>query len=248
MTTAVFRADRHRRLAEIEHEHFWFIGRRGLVTRLARRFGALDGGVLVDVGCGTGLTLGTVAGPQTRAVGLDMQPGGLARPLEGPRRMLLIRGDAMSLPVADAVADVVLALDVLEHVDDRVTLDEIHRILRPGGVLVATVPSCPSLWSYRDEDAGHLRRYTSASVRRALHDSGLEVTLVTYYQFILFPVVVLARWLGRRWHRIRDAEEQLPPRLNNLLRRLALAESAALARGIAFPWGSSLVAVARRPT
>ena len=149
--------------------------------------------------------------------------------------------------MADAVADVVLALDVLEHVDDRVTLDEIHRICDLAACW-SPVPSCPSLWSYRDEDAGHLRRYTSASVRRALHDSGLEVTLVTYYQFILFPVVVLARWLGRRWHRIRDAEEQLPPRLNNLLRRLALAESAALARGIAFPWGSSLVAVARRPT
>lgn len=247
MTTGVFRADRHRRLAEIEQEHFWFIGRRRLVGQLARRFGSLDRGVLVDVGCGTGITLGAVAGPETLAVGLDLQPGGLARRVEGPRRMLLVRGDALSLPVGDGVADVVLALDVLEHVDDRVTLDEIHRILRPGGVLVATVPSFPSLWSYRDEDAGHLRRYTSASLRRALDDSGLEVTRVTYYQFVLFPVVVLTRWLGRRWHRVRDAEEQPPPRLNNVLRRLALVESAVLARGIALPWGSSLVAVARRP-
>ena len=98
--------------------------------------------------------------------GLDM---GLAALRHARARGLAVaRGSAENLPVGDAQLDVVVALDVLEHLDDdRRALDEILRVLRPGGVLLATVPAYPFLWSSHDEALGHRRRYRRARAARA---------------------------------------------------------------------------------
>jgi SAM-dependent methyltransferase len=141
-----------------------------------------------------------------------------------------------------------VARDVLEHVDDRAALAECHRVLRPGGVLLASVPGWPVLWSERDVRAGHLRRYRRIDLEHVLETSGFRVLEVRGYPFLLLPLVIVSRLVVRfSGRRQLTREEQVPDRVNRALSRLARFE-VGLGR---FSWwkpptGSSLVAVAVR--
>jgi SAM-dependent methyltransferase len=240
-----FTKDRLQRIAELETWHFWFVQRRVLVLRLLRKWLQGRRGVVLDVGCGTGLMLNALAREGCRAVGVEAL--GLHRsPGDGSATSpSLIRGDATRLPFGDSRFDAVLLLDVLEHVDDGLVLAEVRRALRPTGLLLLTVPAMPWLWSYRDVAAGHLRRYAYPQLRRVLTASGFLVCRIHYFNSVMLPLAIATRLLGRKTARMRDAEER-PGALGNKLMGLVLRMEVALMDRLALPWGTSLVAVCHR--
>ena len=94
-----------------------------------------DGSLLLDLACGGGLLAPHVVGKGHRHVGLDLSPTAL--PLARAHGVTPVRGDVLRLPFGDAVADVVVAGEVLEHVEEPLQLvAEACRVLRPGGTLV----------------------------------------------------------------------------------------------------------------
>ncbi len=122
--------------------------------RLARRTGAH-----LDVGCSDGTFLNVLATTTgLRCVGVDVMAEPLAVAARHRPRPALARVDRWGrLPFPDASFDSVSALDVLEHVPDSAALlREVRRVLRPGGVLVATVPARHWL-SFLDLDNAKLR-------------------------------------------------------------------------------------------
>jgi SAM-dependent methyltransferase len=242
-----FPAERLTRLAELEEWHFWFVTRRALVERLLERHLPPGPARILDLGCGTGATGRALHTAGRRVIGLDLLAPGLAARRAADPSAPLLRGSALQLPVGDGRLDAVLALDVLEHVDDAPALDEIHRVLRPGGLLMMTVPAHMWLWSYRDVASGHLRRYNRRSLGMALRGACMSVTEIRAYQFLLFPLVAAGRLLRGRHPGQREVEEQPSPRLNRVLRRINLAE-VRWGEVVRWPWGSSLAAVARRPS
>src|SRR5262245_30006808 len=137
----------------LEGETWWYRAKRNMVLRLAARWGPpLATARVLDAGCGTGHlleALATAAAGQRRvqAVGMDGEPFALefaARRSRGP----LLCATLAAVPLRTGAFDVVFALDVLEHLaDDRRAAAELARVLAPGGVLVATVPAWPALWS-----------------------------------------------------------------------------------------------------
>jgi SAM-dependent methyltransferase len=241
-----FRQDRLERLSQIEDWHFWFVSRRELVAFLLRRQLDAKANLIVDVGCGNGAMLPLLFPLARRVLGLDRLPKGLLRLSVKQPRAWRLQGEAEHLPLDSGVADAVVALDVLEHVDDRAALADIRRVLRPGGVALMTVPALPWLWSYRDEDAGHLRRYGRNDLVQLLETSGFEIRRINYYQCLLFPAVVVARLLGRRGPKIRDVEERRMPFLNAAMTAINRLETR-LGSVLRWPFGSSLVAVCRKP-
>lgn len=232
VSTIAFPLARLEKLRRIESWHFWFVSRRELVASLLRRE-LRAGETLLDVGCGTGANL-ALAGDGVRRLGVDIHieeltPG-------------MLQGDALSLPLQNGSVDVVLALDVLEHVDDDAMLAEVGRVLRGGGRLIATVPALRALWSVRDEAAGHRRRYSRAMVRSLLARHGFRARELRGFQLVLLPLVLLSRVTRRKSVAARDFEDAPPRWLNRLLlavNRLELRLPAWLV-----PVGSSLALVA----
>lgn len=241
-----FRADRLATLEEIEQEHFWFRGRLVLVEALLDRHVPRAGALVLDLGCGSGSLLDVLERRGHRTIGMDVRPEGLARAHERHPEALLVQAEADRLPLRDGVLDAVVALDVLEHVDDAAALREVARVLRPGGVLIASVPAVPWLWSFRDEDAGHLRRYSRRGLELELAAAGLVTAELRRYQFFLFPLVAAARVAGRRGPRVRDAEDRPSARVNRALGAVNRLDARLGAR-VTWPWGTSLVVAARRP-
>ncbi len=240
-----FTVERLQRLAQIERWHFWFAGRRALIGRLLDRYVPAGSRRVLDAGCGTGATLEGLAARGFSVVGFDMRPEGLRATARAIPEAGLFQADGTQLPLATESFDAALALDVLEHVDDRAMLAELARVLRPGAHLILTVPALPLLWSYRDEAAGHLRRYTAGHLETVLVESGIQILFVGYYQFFLLPLVLATRLLGRKNAAWRESED-LPSALVNRVLTLINLMEVHLGRFLRWPCGSSLVAVCQK--
>jgi ubiquinone/menaquinone biosynthesis C-methylase UbiE len=241
-----FGADRLAKVAEMEREHFWFKGRRLIIQAMIERFLSSDSGRVIDVGCGTGTMLEGLRRFGLTPVGVDQRREGLRALKDRSPKACLLQSEGEALPFRGKIFAGLLMLDVLEHLDDVRALREARRVLHPGGVLIASVPAHPWLWSYRDRGAGHQRRYTKRTLNRRMNDAKLTVEEVFYSHFALFPLLVLSRWLGRASPAMRDLEDQTLPFLNPLFSWITRAESKLSAFGMRWPWGSSLIVVARR--
>jgi 2-polyprenyl-6-hydroxyphenyl methylase/3-demethylubiquinone-9 3-methyltransferase len=91
--------------------------------------------VLVDIGCGGGLLAPHIVAKRYTHVGVDLRSSALA--LAKEHDVVAVNGNALSLPFASGAADVVVAGEVLEHVNDlALCVSEACRVLRPGGTLV----------------------------------------------------------------------------------------------------------------
>lgn len=239
-----FSAERMRALSRQEAVHFWFAGRRRLVTQALERRLVTGTGLVVDLGCGTGAMCEGLARSGHTVLGLDALRDGIGHMRAHGSDAPLAQADAAAVPLRSAAASVVLLLDVLEHLDDAAALAEAARILKPRGVLLVTVPAYPFLWSYRDEAAGHRRRYTRKALEAALGKAGFVIESVEYYQCLLLPLVVVSRILGRRRPALRDREDRPPQWLNRLLGSVTRLETS-LRRWVRWPAGSTLFAVCR---
>lgn len=203
-----------------------------------------DRNALVDIGCGTGAMAQLLLEKGFQVIGLDRLADGLLSRKQSMPELQLLQADVSTLPLADDLFQTAIALDVMEHVAEAPFLAEIRRILKPQGLALLTVPAIPALWSYRDEAAGHLRRYTRRSLRQVLQKAGFEVVKMRYYQFFLFPIVYLSRLMGRKKKIMRDREESINFVLNRILAGLNLFE-VYLGKYIPWPWGSSLAVLCR---
>lgn len=230
----VDQAARLRRLETMEGEHFWSIGRDVLVSALIERHRMQP--VFVDAGSGTGAFASSLAETGRSVTFFDT----------GPTEPPGFRASITAIPLADGSVGTVLARDVLEHVDDTTALAECHRVLRPGGHLLVTVPGWPSLWGPRDELAGHLRRYRWPRLIDVVETAGFEVVERRGYQLTLLPLVAASRIVARfRPDRQLAAEERVAGLGSRLLTAINVAEAGLARRGkLRPPTGSTLALVA----
>ena len=194
------RGDFYAEYSRIEDRHWWFVGRRRIVlTLLAAHLAPIPNGrgrTILDFGCGTGAMLGHLRQfGEVQGVDADEHAVRLCRARgEGAVQLLASR----RLPFGDDSFDLLTALDVLEHVeDDRGALREIVRVLRPGGLLLATVPAYGWMWGPQDVISHHFRRYGAGELRSRVAEAGLELERLTHFNSILFPPIALVR-LARR--------------------------------------------------
>ncbi len=236
-------------LAEIEDRNFWFRARNRLIAwALGAYFPAASR--LLEIGCGTGYVLAGLARrfPGSELFGSDLHLAGLrfAAARVGPAATLF-QADARRLPFEHHF-DVIGAFDVIEHiVEDEAVLREMHRAVRDGGGILITVPQHRFLWSGSDEAARHVRRYRAGELCGMVAAAGFEVVRPTSFVSLLFPAMVASRLAGRL-RRDRDpmAEFRIPRWLNAALERILGVERWLIENGVNFPFGGSLLVVARK--
>lgn len=191
----------------LEDRHWWFRARRARLAPLMREaVEAARARTSLDIGCGTGANLAQAEQlfPALRRIGLDREPGALAYCAGRSLHALLACADGTRLPLRDGSIDCVFAFDIIEHFErDDLLLAELRRVLRPGGQLVASVPSFPWLWSPHDEFLHHKRRYRRGELERKLRAAGFRVERRRAFNFLLLPPIALVR-LARRWSGARE--------------------------------------------
>ena len=231
----------------VEGTHWWFVGRRRILSSFVRRIvGNLDNPQprILDVGCGTGANLEMLA-QFGEAEGVDVSTEALefcqTRDLQNVRQ-----GVAERLPYEDNSFDLVTGLDVVEHLDNDVAgLQEMRRVLRPGGRALLFVPAFMFLWGVQDDISNHRRRYTLASLEKVVRQAGLEVELATYANITFFAPILLGRLLMRVTGCRPASENNITVGfLNGVLGSIFGAEATML-RHMRFPFGVSIICVAR---
>ena len=236
---------------DLETWHWWFRGRqRILETALCCELKRQTSFYIASLGCGPveGLNwLVPFAGPNGRVVGVDSDPVHARR---AAGNISCVVGRAEAVPVASESFDVVLALDVLEHLDDDAAgLCEAVRLLKPGGLLLVTVPALPSLWGNQDIVNQHRRRYTKHTLKGTFVQAQLPSPYITYFNTILFPPVAAVRWFRRSVGLARDSGSDFdgnhPGLMNDILAAVFSLERH-LIRCLPLPVGVSLLATVRR--
>ncbi len=184
--------------AAIEADHWWFVGRRGLFADLIGGLALPPDAAILDVGTGTGANLRLLRDLGfTRVEGVDFSAEAI-RFCAQKGLGAVQPGDVGALPFADREFDLVLATDIIEHVDDDLAaLREIRRVLRPGGHLLLTVPAFPILWGLQDEVSHHRRRYRLPLLVARLRAAGLTPQRHFYFNYLLFLPILAARRLMR---------------------------------------------------
>lgn len=215
--------------------HFWHRARLRVVRRAIDDAG--QSRCILDVGCGPGRYVASLRRLGFNCLGCDPGDPPIAADVADH---VFSRTPIEALPShVLAAVDVVLLLDVLEHIEEAGPfLARVVRALPALHTVIVTVPARPELWSALDDRAGHHRRYVLDDLTRLVTDAGLAVTDARYLFRALYP----AAWLGRASRIRRTIAPPARPRLHAALGQLLAAE----ARLLPAMWpGTSALCVAR---
>ena len=240
LSPAGFDRDAVARLQSME-PHFWMRERRRLVGAIIAGFRP-TGGNAVDLGCGTGGLLSLLEQTYSKVVAVDAHAALLEQAALVSRQAELVQADVCRSTLPSGTFDLIVAMDVIEHVDPDAFLSEARRLSGAHGMLLVSAPAAPALWSRMDEMAGHRCRYTRSQLAAELSRNGWQPVGYTHYQCLLFPLVWLSRALGRRG---RGLPERSPPSwLHALLGHINRLEVGLFGKR-SLPFGSSVLMWAR---
>jgi len=239
-------------MRRVEESHWWFVGRRQIIKSFLKRIvsdlktdRSNEALRILDVGCGTGANLEMLS-EFGNAEGVDVSSEALSFcEARGLKQVKL--GEAEALPYEDNSFDLVTGLDVVEHLDDdRAGLNEMRRVLRTNGRALLFVPAFMFLWGVQDDISNHRRRYTLSELKTVVGNAGFEVERATYVNLSFFAPIFLGRLFMRASGLRPESENNITIGfLNGLMGKLFGAESALL-RYLSFPFGVSIICVARK--
>lgn len=234
-------------LYSLEERHFWFRSRNKLILWAINTYFP-RANHFFEIGCGTGYV---IHGIQKRFPTLPLYASDIFQEsLEFARTRLgesakLFQMDARRIPFQTQF-DLIGAFDVLEHIkEDEIVLQEIHRILKPEGGLLLTVPQHPRLWSAADTQACHKRRYRSTELQQKLTAHGFKIVFTTSFVSLLLPLMYLSRFKHRKTE--PNYRELQPGKMvNTILESIQSIERFLIQKGVSFPIGGSRLIVAQK--
>jgi len=241
-------------MASLEGHFWWYRGMRSIIQSFFMPFYNGKPGVLLDAGCGTGYTLTWMANwlTVTLPIGMDISPEAFrwrVRPFFCP-----VLANITHFPFRPGSIDILGSFDVLYTLptlhEVATALQNMHDALAPGGLLLLRVPAFPFLYGAHDKAVGGCRRFRRQPLCRQVETSGLEVLRAGYINTFLFPLAALKR-LFHRYLRDTDSSEvrPVPDWLDSFLYAFLALEALLLRwRWLRFPFGLSLLLIARKPT
>lgn len=226
----------------VEEQHWWFRGRRHMVWSLIEELKLPTTATILEIGCSGGpLLLQLRQAGYTHLTGIDVSARAIATARQRDLANVHVM-DGAKLDFPDNSFDLVIASDVLEHIEDETAaLREWHRVLRPEGHLLVFVPAHEFLWSEHDVVNHHFRRYSATRLRQVLQPQ-FAVQRTGFWNNLLFFPTAAVRLLQRWWPARPDGDLQVLPRLlNQALYQLLKLENQ-LSPALALPFGVSVYA------
>jgi SAM-dependent methyltransferase len=232
---------------DLEEKHWWFKGRRSLVKKLIKNYiNNATNLYILDAGCGTGLLDKELKkeNQNYHVKGIDGSSDAVGFSLEHGNDAVL--GSLDSCPFPDHFFDVILLLDVIEHVpDDKQVLAEMDRLLKPNGIIIIFVPAFKLWWSRQDVFLGHYRRYTVLSLKSLFPINHWSTLASGYFNFILALPTLFVRKLSDLLHLPLRDEISKASCFNFILEKIFSWEIGLLP-GFRYPFGVSSFIVVRK--
>jgi len=231
-------------IADSVGSSWWYETRNRIIIRKLQKCGF--SGTLWDIGSGTGVVTSALVRAGIPSIAVEPSRGGAM--LAEARRLPSIHGTLEGLKLPDSCITEIGSFDVLEHIEDRNRfLEEIYRVLSPGGWFILTVPALSLLWSQADIDARHFLRYSRRTLRKELELHGFQINSMGYFFALTVPPLLFIRAIPFRLHLRSCVSDDSTLRANGgIIGKLLSSIEVAIAGRI--PLGSSLFAVARKPT
>jgi SAM-dependent methyltransferase len=230
------------RIRTLELAHWWFVGRRRVLSRLIGQLALPKRAKILEVGCGAGGNIPMLSD----FGGVDaLEPDQPSRDYVREHCGVEPKDGHLpdDLPYAPKSFDAVCAFDVVEHVaDGKGAMQALGKLVAPGGYLVVTVPAYQWMWSHHDELHHHKRRYTRDRILEEMRAAGLLPVKASYFNALLFPLAAVVRLAKRALHDDRADDRMPSPMVNSLLRKLFSLEAGWLSRR-SLPFGLSIVVI-----
>lgn len=230
---------------KIKDYHWWFIGRKKLLKRILNSINFLNQNIIIEVGCGAGQNLSLFNSKKYFVIGFDISFYALS--LIKKTKISLINGDLNNLPFKNNSIGLIIAMDVIEHLQNDITgIREINRVLITKGILILTVPAFKSLWGLQDIITGHKKRYSLKEIKTILKNNNFYLIKFFYFNFFLFfPILLIRKLILFLNLRIKSENEINFPLLNFFLKIIFTVEIL-LSKYIKFPFGVSILCIAKK--
>jgi SAM-dependent methyltransferase len=232
-------------MANTEARHWWFAGRRMILSRLVGELHLPVNASILEVGSGTGGNLQMLSAfGHVSAMEMDATARSICLKKTDGRFDVRAGSCPGNIPFDNQKFDLICMFDVLEHIDEDVqTLIALKARLTEGGRILITVPAYRWLWSAHDEFLHHKRRYSSAEFRHKVAIAGFHLARVSHFNTILFPIAALVRLKDKMLANAMPTGGSVPfEPLNQLLKTLFGSERFFLSK-VNFPFGVSLLGV-----
>lgn len=249
----IFTPAYYARMRDLESTSWWNAGMREIAARLLDKAHLPAKGVVLDAGCGSGQTMAWFLGahPRWTATGVDIAP----EPLRAARdaRLSVQRASALDLPFAGSAFDLVIALDLLQHLPldggDAKALRDFRRVLRPRGALLIRT-NAQSFPKTADDREFSYRKYERDGLRRRLLAAGFEIVVLGRVNSLLglaeIPRELRAKRSGSpAYAGLLSVPEDNPGVAHFLKKRWLELEGRATAAGWQLPLGRTILALCR---
>jgi len=244
--------------AEASSSHPIDLASRALAVRSMQELANLRGQLVLDIGCSSGFLIHDLQTrlPTLSVFGADYLVSVVINAARRNPGIPFVQFDLRKCPLPDKCVHGVTALNVLEHIDDDFTaLNEIYRILTPGGMAHVEVPAGPACFDLYDEVLLHFRRYRLRDLVAMAQRIGFEVRSATHLGFLIYPAFRLVKSRNRaRYSGLPPAEKQsvvkrhISATGSSLVMRVALGAELNLGRILRFPCGIRAVVKLSKPS
>ena len=248
--------DQYDIMSVAEDRHWWYLGLRDAIGSCLRQpaMRLSPNPAVLDVGCGTGANLqylNSILKPSYLA-GFDLSELALAHARTKCPDADVYQSDIRHPELHRSKFDLIFSTDVLyvTGINEAFQgLQTLMEALKPGGLFVGNLPAYDWLASEHDRVVHTRERFTRGRIRKLLFDLDLQCVRISYRLFALFPLIVLKRLpsiLLRSQIESHSDLQQPSDWLNVVLFRILQSENRLIARGLSFPWGSSILVVGRK--
>jgi SAM-dependent methyltransferase len=165
-----------------------------------KSFNKNDNKVILEIGCSSGFLIKELIYlfPNSTIVGADVVREPLHKLAKKMPEVPLLRFDILKCPLPEKSIDILIMLNVLEHIDnDNLALSKSFNLLKSGGKLIIEVPAGKYLFDNYDKELNHYRRYNMKDIEIKLKNIGFIIEKKSHIGFILFPIFILIKFYNK---------------------------------------------------